>query len=108
MRGIGEGCLLTCIYSRLHPVRKHVPNDVVVDTDERLHDGIGRRELAALREREQVEQFLQRQTKVLLVGPGGDDALDKALRRDVILVVGQFGRPRYGVVERPGGAMAPC
>ena len=101
MRGIGEGCLLTCIYSRLRPVREHVPHDVVVDADERLHDGIGRRELAALREREQVEQFLQRQTKVLFVGPGRDDALDEALRRDIVLVVGQFGCPRYGVVERP-------
>ena len=78
----------------LCPVREHVPHDVVVDANERLHDGIGRRQLAALREREQVEQFLQRQTKVLLVGPGGDDALDEVLRRDVMLVVGQFGRPR--------------
>ena len=104
MRGIGEGCLLTCIYSRLRPVREHVPHDVVVDADERLHDGIGRRELTALREREQVEQFLQRQTDVLFVGPGRDDALDEALRRDVMLVVGQFGRPRYGVVECP----QPC
>ena len=75
MRGTGEGCLLTCIYSRLRPVREHVPHDVVVDADERLHDGIGRRELAALREREQVEQFLERQADELLVGPGRDDAL---------------------------------
>ena len=37
--------------SRLRPVREHVPHDVVVDADERLHDGIGRRRVAALRER---------------------------------------------------------
>ena len=43
---------------------------MVVDAGERLHDGVRRRELAALREREQVEQFLQRQTKVLLTCPG--------------------------------------
>ena len=79
MLATGEGCLLTCIYSRLRPVREHVPNDVIVDADERLHDGIGRRELAALREREQVEQFLERQADELLVGPGRDDALDEAL-----------------------------
>ena len=48
---------------------------MVVDADERLHDGIGRRELAALREREEVERILQRQADELLVGPGGDDAL---------------------------------
>ena len=75
MRGIGEGCLLTCIYSRLRPVCEHVPHDVVVDADEQLHDGIGRRELAALREREEVEQFLERRTDVLLVGTCSDDAL---------------------------------
>ena len=101
MRDTGEGCMLTCNYSRLRPVREHVPYDVVVDADKRLHDGIGRRELAALREREEVEQFLERQTDVLFVGPGRDDALDEALRRDIVLVVGQFGCPRYGVVERP-------
>ena len=75
MLATGEGCLLTCIYSRLRPVREHVPHDVVVDADERLHDGVRRRELAALREREQVEQFLERQADELLVGPGRDDAL---------------------------------
>ena len=86
MRDTGEGCMLTCNYSRLRPVREHVPYDVVVDADKRLHDGIGRRELAALREREEVEQFLERQTDVLFVGPGRDDALDEALSRDVVLI----------------------
>ena len=41
----------------------------------RTVNGTGHRELAALREREEVERILQRQTEVLLVGPGGDDAL---------------------------------
>ena len=95
-------CIVFLIsFLRFFPEREDVPHDVVVDADERLHDGIGRRRVAALREREQVEQFLQRQTKVLFVGPGRDDALDEALRRDIVLIVGQFGCPRYGVVERP-------
>ena len=101
MRGIGESLFVNLYLSGLRPVREHVPHDMVVDADERLHDWIGRRELAALREREQVEQFLERQADELLVGPGRDDALDEALRRDIVLVVGQFGCPRYGVVERP-------
>jgi hypothetical protein len=102
MRGTGESLCVNLYLSRLRPVREHVPYDMVVDADERLHDWIGRRRVAALREREQVEQILQRQAEVLLVGPGGDDALDEAPRRDVMLVVGQVGLPRYGVVERPG------
>ena len=39
----------------LSPVGEDVPHDMVVDADERLHDGIRRRELAALREREEGE-----------------------------------------------------
>ena len=81
MRGTGDSLCVNLYLSRLHPVREHVPHDVVVDADEQLHDGIGRRELAALREREEVEQFLERRTDVLLVGTCSDDALDEALRR---------------------------
>ena len=96
-RDTGEGCMLTCIYSRLHPVREHVPHDVVVDADERLHDGIGRRRVAALREREQVEQFLQRQT-IRVVKPFSSRSREPQITRNS---AGYIGNDALRLIDLP-------